>query len=231
MLELKAEKREEIGKPKKLREVGVLPAVFYSAKEESTPVSVSYRDFEKVYKQAGESTVITLSGIGKPKEVLIHDVDFDPVTSVPRHADFYVIEEGKKVQVKVPLEFTGEAPAVKELGGNLVKVLHDIEIEVPPKDLPQHLEVDISGLADFTSRVFVKDIKLPASAELITKEDEVVALVAEAVEEVIEEVAAPDLESIEVEEKGKKEGKAEGEGEGGEAKAEGGDKQVEEKKE
>jgi large subunit ribosomal protein L25 len=205
MLELKIEKREEIGKPKKLREAGFLPAVFYSAKEKSTPISVSYRDFEKVYKEAGESTVITLSGIGKPKEVLIHEVDFDPVTSIPRHADFYVIEEGKKVSVKVPLEFTGEASAVKDLGGNLVKVLHDIEIEVPPKDLPQHLDVDISGLVDFTSRVFAKDIKLPASAELITKEDEVVALVAEAVEEVEEVVETPDLESIEVETKGKEE--------------------------
>ena len=217
MLELKIEKREEIGKPKKLREAGVLPAVFYGKKEEATPISVSARDFEKLYKEAGESTVVTLSGIGKPKEVLIHEVDFDPVTSVPRHVDFYVLEEGKKVQVNVPLEFIGEAPAIKELGGNLVKVLHDIEIEVAPKNLPKNIEVDISGLIDFTSRVFAKDIKLPESAELITKEDEVAALVAEAVEEKEEEVAAPDLESIEVEKKGKEEG-VEGEAGSGEAK-------------
>ncbi len=218
MLELKIEKREEIGKSYKLRKTGVLPAVFYSAKEESTPISVSYRDFEKVYKQAGESTVITLSGIDKPKEVLIHDVDFDPVTGVARHVDFYVLEEDKKVQVNIPLEFTGEAPAVKGLGGNLVKVLHSIEIKVTPKDLPQHLEVRISGLIDFTSRVFAKDIKLPESAKLITKEDEVVALVAEAVEEKEEEVIAPDLDSIEVEKKGKEEKDGEGDGSIGEGK-------------
>ena len=72
-------------------------------------------------------------GVGEPKEALIHDIDIDPVTSIPRHADFYIIEKGKKVQVKVPLEFTGEALAIKELGGTLVKVLHDIEIEVTPK--------------------------------------------------------------------------------------------------
>lgn len=205
MLELKAEKREEIGKPKKLRKAGFLPAVFYGKKEKTTPISVLAKDFEKLYKKAGESTVIILSGVGKPKEVLIHDVDFDPVTNVPRHADFYVLEEGKKVNVNVPLEFVGESRAVKDLGGNLVKVLHDIEIEVAPKDLPQHLEVEISGLVDFTSKIFAKDIKLPDSAELITKPDEVVALVAKAVEEKEEEIVEPDLESIEVEKKGKKE--------------------------
>ena len=129
-------------------------------------------------------------------------------------------EKGAKVQVNVPLEFVGESPAVKG-GGNLVKALHDIEIKVAPKDLPKSLDVDITGLVDFTIRVLAKDIKLPESAELVTKEDEVVALVAEAVEEVIEEVVVPDLDSIEVEKKGKEE----------EAGAEGGEKAAEEKKE
>lgn len=205
MLKLKVEKRTEIGKPKKLRKSGFLPAVFYGKKEKATPVSVATRDFEKIWKKAGESTILTLSGVGDDKDVLIQDVDFDPVTNAPRHADFYVIEKGAKVQVDIPLEFTGESIAVKTLGGNLVKVLHDIEIKVSPKNLPKNLEVDISGLVDFTVRITAKDIKLPESAELITNEDEVVALVAEAVEEVEEEVTAPDLSSIEVEKKGKEE--------------------------
>ena len=220
MLELKIEKREDIGKPHKLREDGFLPAIFYGKKEEATPISVSAREFEKVYKEAGESTVITLTGLGEPKEVLVQSVDFHPVKNIPRHIDFYALEKGAKVQVNVPLEFVGESPAVKG-GGNLVKALHDIEIKVAPKDLPKSLDVDITGLVDFTIRVLAKDIKLPESAELVTKEDEVVALVAEAVEEVIEEVAAPDLDSIEVEKKGKEE----------EAGAEGGEKAAEEKKE
>jgi large subunit ribosomal protein L25 len=170
------------------------------------------RDFEKVYKEAGESTVITLIGLGEPKEVLVQDVDLDPVKNTPRHVDFFVLEKGAKVEVNVPLEFVGESSAVKG-GGNLVKVLHDIQIKVAPKDLPKSLEVDISGLVDFTSRVFAKDIKLPESAELTVNEEEVVALVAEVVEEKEEEVAAPDLDSIEVEKKGKDEAE---EGEGGE---------------
>ena len=218
MLELKIEKREEVGKPNKLREDGFLPAVFYGKKEESTPISVLASDFERVYKEAGESAVITLTGLGEPKEVLVQNVDFHPVKSIPRHVDFYVLEKGAKVQVNVPLEFVGESPAVKG-GGNLVKVLYDIEIKVAPKDLPKVLEVDISGLVDFTARVVAKDIKLTESAELIANEDEVVALVAEAVEEKEEEVAAPDLDSIEVEKKGKEE--TEGEGGEGDKPAEG----------
>jgi large subunit ribosomal protein L25 len=212
MLELKIIKREEIGKPNKLRAKGFLPAVFYGKKEIATPISVLASDFEKVYKKAGESTVITLTGVGEPKEVLVHDVDFHPVKNIPRHIDFFVLEKGAKIEVDIPLEFIGESPAVKG-GGNLIKVLHDIEIRVIPKDLPQHIDVDISGLIDFSSRIIAKDIKLPKSAELITKEDEVVALVAEQIEEKEEEVVAPDLESIEVEKKGKKEEGTEGESE------------------
>lgn len=205
MLELKIEERKNIGKTQELRKSGVLPAVFYGKKEKATPVSLLASDFERVYKEAGESTVIVLRGVGEPKEVLIQDVDFHPVSDLPRHIDFYVLEKGAKVQVDIPLEFTGESPAVKGLGGNLVKVLHEIKIKVAPKDLPKSLEVDISGLIDFTNKILAKDIKLPGSAELITKEDEVVALVSEVVEEIEEEVIAPDLASIEVEKKGKEE--------------------------
>lgn len=214
MLELKVEKRETnmpttVVKPRNLRKVGKLPAVFYGKKEKAVSISVLFRDFEKVYKDAGESTVIKLVGVGEPKEALIHDIDFDPVKDIPRHIDFFVLEKGAKVDVNIPLEFIGESSAVKNLGGNLVKVLHSIEIKVSPKDLPKHLSVDISGLVDFESKILAKGIKLPESAELITKPEEVVALVAEAVEEIEETVEAPDLNSIEVEKKGKEEVKEE----------------------
>ena len=101
----------------------------------------------KSWKQAGESSVIHLTGKDIDHEVLIQDIDLDPVTDNVRHADFYVIEKGKKVTVRVPLEFTGVAPAVKDLGGILVKVIHELEIEAMPKDLPHNLSVDISKLA------------------------------------------------------------------------------------
>ena len=218
---LQVRKREGKKSLGELRGGKEMPAVFYGPKEESTPIAIETDVFKKLWKEAGESTVIDLKGDGIEKEVLIHDVDVHPVTGEPRHADFYVIEKGKKVTVKVPLEFVGVSGAVKELGGILVKVMHEIEIEVPPKDLPQNIEVDVESLTDFESQILARDISIPDSAELIVDENDVVALVNEAKEEE-EEEEARSIEDIEVEEKGKQdegeEGGEEGDGKGGENK-------------
>lgn len=202
MFKLKVEKRDLKEGLDMLRKSGKVPAVFYGPKEPSTPIKLTLSDFKKAWKTAGESTVISLEGNGVEAEVLIQDVDLDPVTDVPIHVDFYAIEKGKKLKVDVPLEFIGVSPAVKDLGAVLVKVLHTIEIEALPKDLPHKLEVDISVLVAFDSVSTAKDIKLPAGVTLKTKPEEVVASVYEPKEEVIE-VAPVDLSSIEVEKKGK----------------------------
>ncbi|MEX0917299.1 MAG: 50S ribosomal protein L25 [Candidatus Paceibacterota bacterium] len=207
MLTLNAEKREKVSKVenRKMREEGKIPAVFYGTTTEATPISISASDFKKVWKEAGESSIIALAGVGDERNVLIHDVDVDPVKGHVRHADFYVVEKGKKLQVSVPLEFIGEAPAIKSLGGILTKVLHEVEIEVLPQHLPQHLEVDISSLDDFEKQIQVKDILLPEGVELLAESDEVVALVAEAKEEEEEEPQEIDMASIQVEKRGKEE--------------------------
>ena len=205
MLELEVEARKA-GKSGILKETGKVPAVFYGRKEQSTPVAVSLKDFKKVLKKAGESTVIALKGMGEEKEALIHDVQYEPVTGEPRHADFYIIEKGRKVQVAVPLNFVGVSPAVKEMGGTLVKVLHEIEIEAIPKDLPHEIEVDIATLQNFESKIEVRDIKLPSGVLILTKPDEVVALVSEIKEEELEKPPETlDLSAIEVEKRGKEE--------------------------
>jgi len=223
MFEIKVSKRERTGKHslKGLREEGFLPAVVYGRKEESTPIKINQHDFEMLFKKTGESSIISLKGLKEDKEVLVHDIDFDPVTSVPRHVDFYAIEKGKKLQTKVPIEFVGVSPAVKELSGVLTKALHELEIEVLPKDLPQHIEADISKIVDFDTSLMVKDIVLPEGVVVLTAGDEVVASASEAIEEAIEEVPEIDLDEIEVEQRGKEEARSEeGESGGGEAKAE-----------
>lgn len=211
MVTLNVKKRAK-GSGAELRKKGEMPAVFYGKKEESTSISVKLTDFVKVLDEAGESTVITLKGgeIGE-KDALVYAVDLDPVTNIPRHADFYVFEAGKKIEIKVALEFVGVAPAVKEMGGTLVKVLHEIAVEAEPKNLPHKLEVDISGLLNFESQILAKDIKLPTGVSLIEKPEQVVALAEEIKEEVEEVTVAPDLSAIEVEKKGKKEEEGEGE--------------------
>jgi large subunit ribosomal protein L25 len=181
-----------------------MAAVYYGRKEKATPIVISKPAFKRIFRLAGESSVVVLEGNGKKIEALIHEVDFDPVKDEPRHADFYVLEKGKKVTVSVPVHFEGESPAVKNLGGILVKVMHEIEVEAEAKDLPHAVEVDISALTDLDSQITVGDLKLPAGVVSTEDKGEVVAAVSVAKEE--EEVSAPiDISAIEVEKKGKKE--------------------------
>lgn len=203
-MELTVEKRDASIKAKSLRDKGLLPAVIYGRSEESTPITIDAKTFGKLYKAAGESTVITIKGLGGDKDALIHDVEFDAVDGHPVHADFYAIEKGQKVTVSVPLEFDGVAPAVKDLGAVLVKVIHELEMTVEPKDLPQHITVDISSLKNIDDQILVSDLKLPKSAEVSVPMDEVVATAAK-VEEEKEEAAPADISSIEIsEDRGKK---------------------------
>jgi large subunit ribosomal protein L25 len=202
MLTLNAQLRDSKVSSDKLRSEGRIPAVFYGPKEKNTSISVSTTDFIKVFKKAGESSVIILNDGKTEHEVLIQDIDVHPVTGAPRHADFYVIEKGKKVKVNVPLVFEGVSPAVKDKGAILVKVARDLEIEAAPKDLPHELKVDISTLVEFSSTISAKDIKLPSGVSLVSGADEIIASVAEAKEEV-DEVKPIDMSAIEVEKKGK----------------------------
>ena len=202
MQSLNVQRRTEADSAAKLSKLGRIPAVFYGAKEKSTPVSVALIDFIKTFKKAGETSVVVLKDGDHEHEVLIHDIDVHPVTGKPRHVDFYVLEKGKKVAVSVPLVFEGVSLAVKDLAGILVKVLRELKIEAAPKDLPHEIKVDISPLTALDSVIHAKDIKLPAGVTLLEGADEVVVSIAVAKEEV-EEVKPIDMAAIEVEKKGK----------------------------
>ncbi len=219
MLELKAEKREIFGKKLiGMRKAGKMPIVAYGPKEKAASFLVDLKEFKKVFGKAGESAIISLKTTDDHKDVLIHEVNYHPVSNEPIHADLYVIEKGKALKIKVPLEFTGQSSAVKELAGILVKVMHELEIEALPKDLPQNINVDISSLTTLESQILVKDIKLPVGVKAINKDEDVVASI-DTVKEEVEETTPVDLAAIEVEKKGKKEE------EGAEAPAEGAAKQ------
>ncbi len=195
MLALEITARKEGKSPDSLRKTGVVPAVLYGPKEGSTPISIEARKLERVWKEAGETTIITLTGVGEDKDSLIHDVQFHPVTGALLHADFYVLEKGKKITINIPLEFEGVAPAEKA-GHIITKVMHEVEIEVLPQELPQHLTVDLSKLENVGDHISVSEIKLPASATLITNPEEVVASVTAFVEEKAEIEPAPETEIL-----------------------------------
>lgn len=189
-----------------------MPAVVYGEGTEPCSVAVSARDFEKTYREAGESAVIALAiDGGKPLNVMIHDVAYDALSGKPIHADFYSVRMDKKIDARIPIVFAGESPAAKNEGGILVKVMHEIEIRALPQDLPHEFVAELSGLSTIGDRIYARDIRLSSGIEMRTNADEVVALIeAPRVEEV--EVAAT-VETAEVkterevkaEEKAKKE--------------------------
>lgn len=214
MLTLAVEKRDMKTDVEAIRKGGFLPAIFYGPKAKSTPVIISAKEFDKIWKKAGESSIIILKEkAGEEHEALIYEVDVHPVSGIARHADFYVIEKGKKVEVSVPLIFEGVSPAVKDKEGILVKVIREIEIEAAARDLPQNIKVDISKLIELDDVIYVRDLVVPNGVEIKAGKDEVVASVTEAKEEVIEAPAPIDMSTIEVESKGKevKEGEIEAE--------------------
>lgn len=202
MLTLEVKKRGDTPAPA-LRREGDIPAVIYGAHHESISVTVVAKAFGKVLREAGEATIVSLTGLGESIPTLIHEVDRDPLTDLPRHVDFYAVTKGEKVEVAIPLVFTGESPAV-EAGANLVKVLHEIEVEADPMSLPHDIKVDLSLLKVIDDQIHASDLVLPAGVALASDPEEVVALVQAVVEEK-EEVVATDIASIEVEKKGKEE--------------------------
>jgi len=203
-VKLEVTTREERGKKlAKMRSEDRVPAVVYGKKQEATPISLSRTELEKLFREGESTSIITLSGLGEDIDVLIHDSAFDPIKGGVMHVDFYAIERGKELTTEVPLEFEGEAPAVK-LGGSLTKVIHELEVTCLPSALPTHLTVNVSSLVDFDSQIHVSDIVLPEGVTTEVDPKEVVALVSEVKEEE-ESSESVDMDAIEVEEKGKKE--------------------------
>lgn len=201
-IKLNVSERAETGKrTAKLRKEGLVPAVVYGPNEPALAIKLSAKEFEKVFKEAGESSVLVLTGAGDDKEVLIHEVSFNKLKGGFEHIDFYAIEKGKEVTVNIPLSFVGEAPAVK-LGGSLTKALYELEVTGQPAKLPHEITVDVSSLVTFEDMIRVKDLSVPAGIKVEDDPEETVALVSEVKEE-IEEPTAVDMDAIEVEQKGK----------------------------
>ncbi len=202
---LEVTKREERGKAtEKLRAAGKIPAVVYGPKEPATPVTMDAMAFERVFKEAGESSIISIIGLDGKKDVLVQDVSVDPLRGEIIHVDFYAIEQGKELTLDVPLVFVGEAPALK-LGGTLTKVMHEIEVTCAANKLPKEIEVNVALLVDMESQIHIKDLVLPEGVRTEDDPEDVVALIQAVVEEVEAPVEAVDMDAVEVEKKGKTE--------------------------
>lgn len=202
-ISLTVTERDQKQKVEALREAGSVPVNVYGPKQEPVSISAEKKELVKVLEQAGESTIIELKGLKEPIEVLVHDVDFDPVKSAILHVDFYAIERGKEMTTNVALEFIGESPAEENNIGSVTKVLHEVEVTCMPSALPSHIDVDISSMEDEHSKITIADLKVPEGVKIENDQEETVAVVSLAREEEEEESTEIDMDAIEVEGKGK----------------------------
>jgi large subunit ribosomal protein L25 len=180
-------------KVKILRNQGLLPANIFGKKIKSQSVSINYSEFSKLFRKAGETTLIDLKieKEEKLRPVLIANVSRHPVTGNYLHADFHQVDLTEKVTASIPVRLSGEAPAVKDKGAVLVSVLSQVEVKALPADLPDHIEVSVEKLVEFGDSILVKDLKIPAGVELLAGAEETVVTVQQPKEEVEEKPAPP----------------------------------------
>lgn len=198
-MELKATKRKTLGKKvKKLRQQGRIPAILFGGDEKSQPLTLHQSEFEKVYQEAGESTLIDLNIKDKKEKVLIADVQRDPLGKL-LHADLQRVEAGEKLTATVSIKPLEESPAVEEGRGILLSLLDEVEVECLPQDLPPEMKVNISGLKEVGDAISIKDLPIDHEKVKIREhgEDDLVFKIDyPEMEEEEEEVAVPEEEAV-----------------------------------
>lgn len=197
-MELKAEKRKVLGKKvKALRRGGVLPAILFGGEEGATPVELDLNIFRRIYKKAGESTLLDLDLGGKKEKILITDVQRDPLGKL-LHADLRRIEAGEKITTTVPIEIIGESIPVKAGEGVLLTLLDEVEVECLPQNLPQKIAVDISNLTEVGTGIALKDLPIDQSKVAIVghEPEELVVKIDFPQEEEVEEAAVTEEEAV-----------------------------------
>lgn len=211
---LAVEKRKILGKKvKKLRREGILPANVYGKNIKSLAVQVPQKEFDKVFKEVGETGLVDIEVGGKIKPVLIHNVQFNPLTRLPLHADFYQVDLKEKVKTMVSIITVGEARAVVDKVGILLQPLAEVFVEALPEDLPEHIEADVSPLAAIDEQITVGDLKLPKGVEVLSDPSQIVVKIVKLVTKEAEKQAAEETTAAEA-------AKAEAATEAGEAIAE-----------
>ena len=206
MFTLSITKRDTKISTQQLQAEGIVPGVLYGPKVDSLPISINAAELLKVWKETGESSIIEAKESEGSHDVLIHAMQFEPVTGEIKHVDLYAIERGKKITVSVPIRFVGEAPGDKA-GGVLVKTMQEVEIESMPRNLPQYIEIDISSL-EIGGKISVSDIPAMEGVEILDGDEETLISIIEAKEEESPE-EAPSIDDIEVEGEKKEEGDVE----------------------
>jgi len=183
--------REKGGKgaARQLRLRGQVPAVIYGHGREPLSLSLNARDLDKMLGHIqAESTVIDITVDGQTAKTLIREIQRHPIKRQILHVDFQALVAGEKVIVSIPIVLVGTAEGVKLEGGVLDQTLRELEIEVDPSNIPDHVELDVSAMVIGDS-LHVSDIKVPEGVEIQDDPETSVAVLA-APRAVIEETPA-----------------------------------------
>lgn len=170
-LKLKVSSRKLTGrKVKQLRAQGILPANIYGKGVKSVSIQQPLKDFAAAFKQVGETGILELivDKETKPRPVLVHHVQQHPVTDEILHVDFRQVDLTETVTVSIPVEITGEAPAITK-GGVLIQLINEVEVEALPADLPDKFTLDVSHLEEIGQGLSLKDLKVSPKVKLLTE--------------------------------------------------------------
>ena len=189
---------------RRVRVQGLIPAVVYGAGQPSVPVTVDPKLITKIlYSETGHNTIFDLNIEGSaPTKVMIVDWQNEPIKGKLLHIDLKRIAMNVVMRVSVPIQLTGTASGVKVQGGILSQVLHELEVECLPSDIPSHIDVDITNLG-LNEAIHIKDLPHAGNLKFLSEEDALVAHVTTMKEDVAETAAAPTPTEPEVAKKGK----------------------------
>jgi large subunit ribosomal protein L25 len=193
---------------RRVRVQGLIPAVVYGAGKESVAVTVDPKVITKIlYSDAGHNTIfdLTIEGAGVTKAMIV-DWQNEPIKGKLLHIDLKRIAMDKAMRVSVPVQLTGVSTGVKNSGGILSQVLHEVEIECLPGDIPGHIDVDVTNL-DVNGSIHISDLPHSDKLKFLGEEDALVAHVTVLKEEVVAESVAGPAEP-EVAKKGKQDAPA-----------------------
>jgi large subunit ribosomal protein L25 len=177
--QLSATPRDGTGKgaARTLRASGRIPGVIYGHGRKPQPLAIDNRELEKLLsKISAESTVIELSLDGKSTQTLIREIQRHPFKRQILHVDFQELVAGEKITVRLPIVLTGVPDGVRQDGGVLDQTLRELEVEVDPADIPNHIEIDVT-LLKIGESIHVRDIKLAEGVEVVTDADSSVCVV------------------------------------------------------
>jgi len=196
---INVEPRQVLGKKvKKLRSEGKIPANIFGKGIKSIAVSVDLKEFQKAFKQAGETSLVDVKLGNETYPSLIHNLQKEPRRGNLLHVDFHKVNLKEKITTFVPVVLVGESPAVKSGEGLLLQTINEIEVECLPTDIPANIEIDSTKLTEVGQSVHIKDLKIDDQKVTITNDPEEVVVTVQTAE-MKEEEPEPEVSPEEVE--------------------------------